>query len=351
MHTGAAAAAMHVMHATACRVLHGTVSLCHPPAPSSSTPQVAAAGGASCAAVCDAVLQPALSAVIQDVEQGSAAGGARLRPLQADCGVLALLHCVLRAAGTALSAAAAGDGGGGAAAAAAAGSDAGSPLTPLYLPLTSLGPRVVSVVRVLQPTLAVLQDAESFADDAVALCQQQQQLLQVWLLLVWGALLALPPCASGLQRAHADAAAAQLVQQALDGGEGRSTLLMHPRSTSTSVSGAAMAAAATLACWGGGGGGGGGGDSVFGSGLEALRTHAAPLLLTALMHGGDRSRRAAATLESIARSGSWAAWEVLQWLRPGLLPHVCKGDWVSALLRALHWQHTLQCACSCCCCC
>jgi hypothetical protein len=180
----------------------------------------------------------------------------------------------------------------------------------------------------------------------------QLQQLQLWLLLLWQDVMAVPPSISQLQPEQLTAAAQQLLQLALHGSSTEMQLELAPGSTA-SEQGAAASALTQLAAWqqghtaaGAAGAVGGAGSNSSASSMQALSSCADQLLQLLLQApaaaaAADSEAAAEATdavglrlravklLGQLAGSGPAAAWQVLQWLRPFVLQHVREGAWVS----------------------
>jgi hypothetical protein len=179
----------------------------------------------------------------------------------------------------------------------------------------------------------------------------QLQQLQLWLLLLWQDIMAVPPSISQLQPEQLTAAAQQLLQLALHGSSTEMQLELAPGSTA-SEQGAAASALTQLAAWqqghtaaGAAGAVGGACSDSSASSMQALSSCADQLLQLLLQApaaaAADSEAAAEATdavglrlravklLGQLAGSGPAAAWQVLQWLRPFVLQHVREGAWVS----------------------
>lgn len=319
----------------------------------SPCPQVAGAGGGCSAAACSEVLSPALAAVLQDTadlaDSTSAAAGQQkaLRPLQANCSVLCVLHASLKAVAAAAAAAAVADQG----ATASVGAD--------WAAVAALMPELLVALNRLQALISLFQqqqegagqDAGSNGVSGLQISKHadmlQREQLQLWLLLLWQDVLALPPSISQLQPQQLTVAAQQLLQLAIHGSGAEVELELAPGS-SASQQAAAAAALTQLAAWtparppAAGAGVDDPSDSML-----ALSSCADPLLqllqrpvsvATAAAAGSEEGGvfRASAVrlLGQLGSSGPAAAWQVLQWLLPLVLQHVRQCAWVSDAVAA-----------------
>lgn len=327
-------------------------------------PQVAGAGGGCSAAACSEVLCPAIAAVLQDTTDladstsAAAAGQKALRPLQANCGVLCVLHASLKAVATAAAAAVADQG-----ATASVGAD--------WATVAALMPELLVALNRLQALVSLFQqqqqqqkgagqDTGSNGVSGLHISKHadilQREQLQLWLLLLWQDVLVLPPSISQLQPQQLTAAAQQLLQLAIHGSSAEVELELAPGS-SASEQAAAAAALTQLAAWTPAGppAAGAGADEPLDS-MLALSSCADPLLqllqrpvfvaTTAAAAAGSEEGegvRASAVrlLGQLGGSGPAAAWQVLQWLLPLVLQHVRQCAWVSAAVAALgrYCQH------------
>lgn len=231
------------------------------------------------------LLRPALAAVLQD------GGSVGVRPLQANCGVLCLLHAVASAVEAAPAPAAA---------------------------AASLAQLVPDTVAVLQQLQARLQQQQPAAE----LLQAEQ--LRVWLLLVWCDLLTLHARAPCLQQQCVDAASQLLLQQAL---HGSADAVLLPPGMECSMQGASLAALRQLAQLQGQQQ-----QSAPAALASMLQSFASPPLLQLLQQqpgsGSDAAQqqqlatRAVQLLQQLAGSSSAAAWQVMMWLQPTVLQQV-----------------------------
>lgn len=288
-----------------------------------------------------------MAAVLQDTASLAAAaahtvsqGPQPLRPLQANCGVLAVLHHTLKALANSTGAAAADADAAGEAAA-----------TARYTALSALMPDVVTALSQLQTHLSQLnqqqqqqegadgdQGASTVSVSGLQISQHethlQRQQLQLWLLLLWKDLLGLPVAISGLQQQQLTAAAQQLLKLALHGSPTDTELELSPGTTVAEQSTAA-AALTLLAASSQGSVPDQGELSFQGSvNMQALDSCADELLQ--LLGGGgssaaavDLRQRAGSLLAQLAGSSAAAAWQVLLWLKPVVLGHLQARTWVS----------------------
>jgi hypothetical protein len=188
----------------------------------------------------------------------------------------------------------------------------------------------------------------------------QREQLQLWLLLLWQDVLALPPSISLLQPQQLTAAAQQPLQLAIHGSSTEVELELAPGS-SASEQAAAAAALTQLAAWtpaDAPAAGAAGVDDASDS-MLALSSCADPLLQL-LQRPASAAAAAAGTEESegvrgsavrllgqLGGSGPAAAWQMLQWLLPLVLQQVRQGAWVSvASCRVLPMQGTASIRCT-----
>lgn len=316
--------------------------------------QVVAAGGGCCDSACSVVLAPALAAVLQDTAQAATPAHLPLRPLQANCGVLAVLHQSLEAVAAALAAAAAED-------QQVAGSSSSAAA---YAALTALMPDIIDALSRLQQLTTLAQEksaaaagsSDDNASSLLALSQHeaalQRQQLQLWILLLWQDLLVLPPSISQLQQQDLTAAAQQLLHLALHGSSAETELEL-AAGYSTTEQAAAATALTRLACWpapptddDGDAAADAAGPGHTAAHMQALSSCATQLLLPLLQgpcgDADDKALRgwAQALLAQLAGSSAPAAWQVLLWLMPLVLQQVQESRWVSSF-----WD---VCVCLCC---
>jgi hypothetical protein len=312
--------------------------------------QVVGAGGDSSTAACTGVPSLAITAVLHDTaaltdSQSTAAAAAAepQRPLQANCGVLCVLHASLKAAAAAADAAGSGD------------STSDTVPSSDIAAVAALMPDVVTLLNRLQVLVTLQQQqqqqqgvsesADSIANGSSGLQISkyedvlQRQQVQLWLLLLWQDVLAVPPSISQLQPQQLTAAAQQLLQLALHGSSTESQLELAPGCTA-SEQGAAAAALTQLAAWPNGQtAAAAGSDATSASSMQALSSCADQLLqllqappdseAAAAADGVGLRLRAVKLLGQLAGSGPAAAWQVLQWLRHLVLQYVREGSWVS----------------------